>query len=233
MRVKAVVFDAFPIVDPRPVAALAEELFPGHGAEFSDLWRDRQFEYCWLRTVGKNYQDFWQVTEEALVFAAQNLQLDLTAEKRNRLMDSYLVLKPWPDVVAVLDSLKNAGIRLGFLSNFTAKMLDACIKASGLDGRFEHVLSTDALKTYKPDPRAYAIGVEAFGLKREEIVFVAFAGWDAAGSKWFGYPTYWANRRRQSAAEMGVAPNRTANDLSGLMSFVQSSYSDFHLTGTP
>jgi len=76
MRVKAVVFDAFPIVDPRPVAALAEELFPGHGAEFSDLWRDRQFEYCWLRTVGKNYRDFWQVTEEALVFAAQNLQLE-------------------------------------------------------------------------------------------------------------------------------------------------------------
>jgi 2-haloacid dehalogenase len=84
------------------------------------------------------------------------------------------------------------------------------------------VLSTDTLKTYKPDPRAYAMGVEAFGLKRGEIIFVAFAGWDAAGSKWFGYPTYWANRRRQSAAEMGVAPNQTANDLSGLMTFVQS-----------
>jgi len=220
--VKAVLFDAFPIFDPRPIAALAEELFPGDGAEFSDLWRDRQFEYCWLRTVGNTYRDFWQVTEEALVFAAQNLQLDLATEKRSRLMDSYLALKPWPDVVPVLDSLKNAGIRLGFLSNFTAKMLDACIKASGLDGRFEHVLSTDALKTYKPDPRAYAMGGEVFGLKREEIVFVAFAGWDATGAKWFGYPTYWANRRRQSAAEMGVAPDRNANDLSGLMSFVQS-----------
>jgi 2-haloacid dehalogenase len=220
--VKAVIFDAFPIFDPRPVAALAEELFPGHGAELSDLWRDRQFEYCWQRVVGKNYQDFWHVTEESLVFAVQNLQLDLAGEKRTRLMDSFLALKPWPDVVAMLDSLKNAGIRLGFLSNFTAKMLDACIKASGLEGRFEHVLSTDTLKTYKPDPRAYAMGVDAFSLKREEIVFVAFAGWDATGSKWFGYPTYWANRRRQSAAEMGVTPDRTANDLSGLMTFVQS-----------
>jgi 2-haloacid dehalogenase len=100
-------------------------------------------------------------------------------------------------------------------------MLDACIKSSGLEGQFQHVLSTDSVKTYKPDARAYQIGIDALHLKREEVVFVAFAGWDAAGAKWFGYPTFWANRRHQPAAEMGVRPDVTADDLTGLMNFVR------------
>jgi 2-haloacid dehalogenase len=220
-KAEAVLFDAFPIFDPSPVFTLAEELFPGKGAELSDLWRNRQFEYTWLRALSRHYQNFWQVTEESLVFAAGTLKLDLTAERRERLMNAYLALKPWPDVPPALKSLARAGLRLGLLSNLTANMLDACIKSSGLEGQFQHVLSTDSVKTYKPDARAYQMGIDALRLKREEIVFVAFAGWDAAGAKWFGYPTFWANRRHQPAAEMGVRPDATADDLTGLMNFVR------------
>lgn len=220
-KIKAIAFDAFPIFDPRPVFALAEQLFPGKGAELSNAWRTRQFEYQWLRALSGRYADFWQTTEDALMFSAEMLKLDLTPEKRNQLMNAYLALKAWPDAAPALQTLKEAGIRLAFLSNATAKILDAGIKNAGLDGIFEHVLSTDKIKTYKPDPRAYQMAVDAFDLKREEILFVAFAGWDAAGAKSFGYPTFWVNRLNLPVEKLGVVPDATGQNLSDLVNFVK------------
>ncbi|MFI5345744.1 MAG: haloacid dehalogenase type II [Elusimicrobiota bacterium] len=219
-KIKAVAFDAFPVFDPRPVFDLAEKLFPGKGAALCDDWRARQFEYTWLRSMSGTYADFWQVTEDALVFAAKKQKLQLSADERKQLMDAYLDLKPWPDAPAILRSLKGAGIRLVFLSNFTSKMLEADIKSSGLEGIFEQAISTDRLKTYKPDPRAYQMAVDALGLKRDEIVFVAFAGWDAAGAKAFGYKTFWVNRLNLPLEELGVAPDAASPNLSGLEKLV-------------
>jgi 2-haloacid dehalogenase len=219
---KAIAFDAFPIFDPRPVFGLAETLFPGKGAELGNAWRTRQFEYQWLRALSGHYVDFWQTTEEGLVFAAQLLQLELTLEKRAQLMQAYLGLKTWPDVPSALSALKEAGIRFAFLSNMTAKMLEAGIKNAGLDGVFEYVLSTDQIRAYKPDPRAYQMAIDAFRLKREEILFAAFAGWDAAGAKWFGYPTFWVNRLNLPGEELGVAPDAMGRDLTDLVSFVKA-----------
>lgn len=219
-KYRAVAFDAFPIFDPRPVFALAEGLFPGRGAELSSAWRARQFEYQWLRALGHQYTDFLQTTEDALVFAAKQLQLELTPDARSRLVQAYMKLKAWPDVRQTLSSLKAAGLRLAFVSNMTAAMLHASIKNAELDGFFEHVLSTDARKTYKPDPLAYEMGVDAFKLKREEVVFVSFAGWDASGAKWFGYPTVWVNRLNAPAEELGVVPDAVGRDLSVLTKFV-------------
>jgi 2-haloacid dehalogenase len=138
-RFKAVAFDAFPIFDPRPVFALAETLFPGRGAELSNAWRTRQFEYQWLRTLSGRYADFSKTTQDALVFAAKSLQLELSGDKRDQLMQAYLELKTWPDVPAALRSLKAAGLRLVFASNMTRNLLDAGIRNNGLDGMFEHV----------------------------------------------------------------------------------------------
>ncbi len=221
-KIKAIAFDAFPVFDPRPVFALAEQLFPGRGAELSNQWRIRQFEYQWLRALTGRYADFWQASEEALVFAARLLKLDLAPEKRQQLMNAYLGLKTWPDVAPALQTLKSAGIRLAFLSNATPKILDAGIKNSGLEGVFEHVLSTDRIKTYKPDPRAYQMAIDAFRLKREEILFVAFAGWDAAGAKSFGYPTFWVNRLNLPAEELGVVPDGVGKNLTDLVGFVKA-----------
>jgi 2-haloacid dehalogenase len=219
-RTKALLIDAFPIFDPRPVFALAEEIFPGKGSELGGAWRTRQFEYTWLRAVAHQYEDFWKVTEDALVFAARSLKLDLDRTRRERLMDAYLKLRAYPDVVPALKSLKGAGIRLGFLSNLTPKMLDSAIAGSGLGDLFEHVLSTDKLKTYKPDPRAYQMGTDAFGLERDEIAFAAFGGWDATGAKWFGYRTIWVNRLNQPGEELGVAPDATCENLTELAKLV-------------
>jgi 2-haloacid dehalogenase len=221
-KIRAVAFDAFPVFDPRPVFALAEVLFPGRGSELSNAWRSRQFEYQWLRALAGRYVDFWQATEESLIFAAKAIKVDLNPGNRRRLMAAYLELKAWPDVAATLATLKNSGIRLAFLSNATSEILNAGLKNSGLQGTFDHVLSTDRLRTYKPDPRAYQMAVDAFGMRREEIGFVAFAGWDAAGAKWFGYPTYWANRLGSPAEELGVSPDAEGPTLAGLLPFVKS-----------
>jgi 2-haloacid dehalogenase len=219
-KIKAIAFDGFPIIDPRPVFAKAEEIFPGRGAELSNAWRTRQFEYTWLRTLGGHYADFWQVTEESLVFATKALRIDLSAGQRDQLMQTWLALKAWPDVVPALKQLKAAGIRMAFLSNLTDAMLDAVVKNSGLEGFFEPHLSTDRVRAFKPDPRAYQMGLDAFKLKKQEIAFVAFAGWDAAGAKWFGYPTFWVNRLNTPVEELGVTPDGIGSGLGDLVKFV-------------
>jgi 2-haloacid dehalogenase len=205
-KFKAIAFDGFPIIDPRPVFARAEEIFPGKGAELSNAWRIRQFEYTWLRTIGGRY--------------ARMLKIDLSAGQRDQLMQTYLKLKAWPDVAPALAQLKAAGIRMAFLSNLTDPMLDAAIGNSGLEGLFEGHLSTDKVGAFKPDPRAYRMGVDAFNLRKEEIAFAAFAGWDAAGAKWFGYPTFWVNRLNLPVEELGVAPDGIGSGLDDFVKFV-------------
>jgi 2-haloacid dehalogenase len=219
-KIRAIAFDGFPIIDPRPVFAKAEEMFPGKGGELSNAWRTRQFEYTWLRTMSRSYVDFWHVTEQALVFAARLAKLELSGAQRDELMASYLGLKAWPDAAPALEKLKNAGIRMAFLSNFTAEMLDAAVRNSGLQGIFEAHLSTDRVKAFKPEPRAYQMGVDAFGMAKEEIVFAAFAGWDAAGAKSFGYPTFWVNRANAPLEELGVVPDGTGAGLQDLVAFI-------------
>jgi 2-haloacid dehalogenase len=204
---KAVAFDAFPVFDPRPVFALAENLFPGKGRELNDLWHGRQFEYTWLRTLSARYTDFKTVTTDALNFAAKSLKLELDNAKREELVQAYFNLKAWPDVRPALEKLRAADIRLGFLSNFTREMLQANIRSSGLDGLFELILSTDQVKAFKPDPRAYQLGINAFKLRREQIVFAAFAGWDAYGAKAFGYPTFWVNRQNAVVERLDASPD--------------------------
>lgn len=221
-RIRAIAFDAFAVFDPRPIQALARATFPERGDELIKVWRARQFEYQWLRALGGRYADFRQTTEDALDFAARTLGIDLPRARRDRLMGSYLELRAWPDVEPVLKELKREGLRLAFLSNATPEILNAGIANSGLRWAFDQVLSTDRIRTYKPDPRAYQMGVDAFGLAREEIAFVAFAGWDAAGARWFGYPTYWANRTMSAEEGLGAAPDGTGRDLTGLAAFLRA-----------
>lgn len=220
MATKAVFFDGFTVLDPRPVFALVEELFPGKGAAVTATWRVRQFEYNWLRLIMHSYADFWQCTEDALKYAAAEQKVDLTPEKRDRLMNAFLQLKAWSDATAVLKALKQRGLKLAFLSNLTPRMLETNVQSAGFPGLFDELLSTDALKTYKPDPRAYQMGMDAFKLSnKREAVFVAFGGWDAAGAKAFGYPTYWNNRFSLPVEELGVHPDAIATDLIELPKF--------------
>lgn len=215
--VKAVAFDAFAVLDPRPIFALAENLFPGKGADLATAWRTRQFEYTWLRTITRQYVDFWRVTEDALVFAAKLLKLDVPSIHHSRLMDAYWEIRSWPEAAAALRTLKDAGIHLTFVSNMTEAMLETGIRNSRLERVFDHVLSTDRVSASKPDARAYQMAIDAFGLKREEIMFAAFAGWDAAGAQGFRYPTFWVNRQNQPAEELGLTADYSGTTLDDLV----------------
>ncbi|CAN0454816.1 unnamed protein product [Scytosiphon promiscuus] len=218
--IEAIAFDGFPILDPRPVVALASELYGPNGKAFFMLFRSRLFQYQWLRALGGQYQDFYTLINDAHLFAVSQMGLQTSDEKIDKFQSAFLQLRAWPDVKKTLQSLKARGIKLAFLSNMTTNMLNAGIENSGLDGLFDFVLSTDEIKTYKPDPIAYQLGVDAFNLPKQKIAFAAFASWDASGAKWFGYPTIWINRLNAKPERLGTKPDATSKDLAGLIKFV-------------
>lgn len=219
-RFKVIVFDAFPIFDPRPIANIAEEIFPGKGAELMNAWRTRQFEYQWLRALSDQYVDFVQATDEGLEFAARSLRLDLTDGRKDRLMSAYMNLSVWPDAAHSVKALREAGFRLVFLSNMTEEMLENGLKKANLRNEFEAIYSTNSIRSYKPASKAYQIAIDKLNISREEILFVAFAGWDVAGAKWFGYPTFWVNRLRSPMEELGVSPDAEGENLQALVDYV-------------
>lgn len=218
-RFKAVAFDAFTVFDPRPIVKTANTLFPEKGKALVNAWRARQFDYQWLSVLGEHYMDFWQATEAALESAARAENIALTSTQHEELMHHYVTLGAWPDAPTALEKLKNTGLRLVLLSNMTPAMLETNIQHANLQGVFQHAISTDRIHTYKPDPKAYALGPKTLGLKREEIVFAAFAGWDAVGAKWYGYPTFWVNRLGASEEGSGPAADASGRGLEELANF--------------
>lgn len=220
--IKAILFDAFPLFDPRIVGALAEGLYSEKAATLVQAWRTRQFEYQWLRVLGERYVDFLKIADDSLMFAARQSGLTLTSEGRAQLMDAYRNLEVWPDVQDVLPKLRALGISLGILSNMTSGALESGLARANLSSLFSHVLSTDRIKSYKPSRAAYQLGLQSLGLERDEILFVAYAGWDVAGAVWFGYPTYWLNRLGSVPEELDASPLGTGADLRSLLSFLEA-----------
>jgi len=219
-RFKAVAFDYFVLFDASSVTPEVEKVFPGKGVEFTKMWRSKMFEYGFLRSITNRQDDFFKVTGDALVYTAKAMQLELTPATKQQLMNAYLHLKPWPDTVASLRKLKASGVRIITIANFSPEMLKANADAAGITDLFDELLSTETNGSYKPEPRAYALGMQHLNLKKEEIVFAAFGGWDAYGARNFGYPTYWVNRFKLPTEELGIQADQTSNDLQGLLEFV-------------
>lgn len=219
-RFKAVAFDYFVLFNPDSIVSVAEAIFPGKGRELTDVWRTRQFEYSWLRSITGRYVEFFTVTEDALVYATRTMNLEMTGEQKQRLLDAYLHLSPWPDAADGLRRLRESGVRVITIANFSPVMLRSNADNAGMIGLFDALVSTDANHTYKPDPRAYQLGTDRLHLSKRDIVFAAFGGWDAAGAKAFGYPTVWVNRFNQPLEQLGIRPDRTVVTLNGLLDFV-------------
>lgn len=221
IQIKAIAFDAYgTLFDVYSVGALAEELFPGNGAQLADIWRVAQIDYTRIRTLCGQYRDFWAITGDALDFAAAKLQLALDAAKRQRLMDQYAALSAFPENLGVLQDLKAQGLRLAILSNGSPAMLDSAVHAAGMDGLFEHILSVDKVKKFKTAPEAYQTAPDAFGCPAEEIVFVSSNGWDVCGATWFGYRTFWVNRAGNVLDRLGVRPHGEGRSLTDLPGFL-------------
>lgn len=220
--IRGICFDLFTLFDPRSVVAVAETVAPGRGSELCESWRSRQFQYGWLHALAGHYVDFRVVTREALVFAAREKQLALSDESLDRLVSAYSELAPWPDSAAQLRAWKSAGFELAPLANFAPSMLEPLIAQSGFSDVFDTLISTDAARAFKPDPRAYALGVSRLGLPREQLAFSAFGGWDAAGAKWFGYHSFWVNRLGVPEEELGVTPDGSGPSLVELARFIDA-----------
>jgi 2-haloacid dehalogenase len=219
-RFKAVAFDYFVIFDPNSVVPTVEKVFPGKGLEFTKAWRSKQFEYGYLRSITNRHEDFFKVTGDALDYTAAAMKLSLKPEDRERLLNAYLTLKPWPDTVDALRKLKAAGVRIITIANFSEKMLRANADNAGITDLFDELLSTEVNHTYKPDPRAYELGLKHLHLKKNEVLFAAFGGWDAYGARNFGYTTYWINRFDLPTERLEIEADRTSNDLDALLEFV-------------
>jgi len=240
---KAVIFDAYgTLFDVHSVVAAAEQMFPGQGEALSQLWRLKQIEYTQLRTLsdpaGARYSPFWDITLDALRYAARRLNLSLTGAGEKRLMDEYACLSAFPDVLPMLRRLREPrenGTRTGLaiLSNGNPQMLDIAVKSAGMSGLFDHVLSVDAVRAYKPAAAAYALGTAAFDGAPRDIVFVSSNGWDAAGAGWFGYTTFWINRQRLPAEELGIAPHGTGGGMAELAAFIETAAHERHSRPRP
>ena len=230
---KAVLFDAYgTLFDVHSVVAAAAQLFPGRGEALSQLWRLKQIEYSQLRTLadpsGGRYKPFWQITLDALRYAARRLDLALDGAGEKRLMDEYACLSAYPDVAPALQALRLLGrasaagtLGLGILSNGNPQMLDIAVKSAQIATHFDQVLSVDAVRAYKPAPAAYALGTEAFGATARDIVFVSSNGWDVAGATWFGYTTFWINRLGAPLEALDVEPHGTGNGMAELVTFLK------------
>jgi 2-haloacid dehalogenase len=222
----AVAFDYFVLFNPDSIVNTVERLYPGRGREFTTTWRTRQFEYSWLRSITGRYADFSTITEDSLTYTANAMHVQMSTMQKRALLDGYLHLTPWPDTADALRRLRAANVRVITLANFTPAMLRSNADHAGLTPLFDAFVSTDANHTFKPDPRAYRLGLDRLAVAKQDIVFAAFGGWDAAGAKAFGYPTVWVNRFDQPAEELGVRPDRTVRDLKGLLDFVAGSLPD-------
>jgi len=189
-------------------------------AQLSALWRTKQLEYTWLRSLMGHYVDFWQVTGDALDFALDSCEIDSAASVRNDLMQAYLSLKTFAEVTATLTLLKKANIPTAILTNGSPAMIDAAVTSAGLDALIDHRLSVDELKIFKPDPRVYQLAVDALGIPADQIAFQSSNAWDASGAATFGFQVAWINRYGQAAERLPGRPVAEFSDLSGLAGLI-------------
>ena len=217
--IQACVFDAYGTLFDFASAASRADVPGDRRAALTTLWRDKQLQYAWLRTLENRYADFWQVTGDALDFALESLDLE-SPHLRERLMDLYLGLEPFPEVPAVLATLRKAGFRTAILSNGSPMMLDALVKRAGLEAMFDAVLSVDAVRAFKTHPDVYQYTLDSLGLTAPQIAFQSSNAWDAWGASDFGMRVVWCNRYGQRRERLPGAPDfeiRTLAELPALL----------------
>jgi len=212
MNPKAVVFDAYGTLFDVHSVVQGIGLNPGADAQaLSALWRQKQLEYTWLRSLMGRYQDFWEITHAALLASVRQLKIEASSAQLGSLMQAYLVPSAFSDVRAAMEHLK--GVPLAILSNGSPKMLESAVRHNGLESCFAAIISVDRVKTYKPSPLVYALGPEILRMPAEEILFVSSNSWDAAGAKAGGYRVCWCNRSAAEMEQLGFAPDITVSRL--------------------
>ena len=221
MPIQAIVFDAYgTLFDVYSIRELAEKFYPNSGQALAELWREKQIEYTHLRTLSNMYLPFWEITQDALIFACKKLNLILCIDAQNALMGQYARLQPFPENVEVLQQLRDSGFKLAILSNGNLQMLQSAVDAAGMQDMFAHLLSVDVVKKFKTAPEAYQMAPDIFALPAKNILFVSSNCWDVCCATWFGYTTFWVNRTGAPLEELGVTPHGEGRTLLDLLNFV-------------
>ena len=222
-NIKAFAFDAYgTLFDVFSVTALCDQLFPGKGNTLAQLWRVKQLQYSMMRSLMGRHKDFWQLTEDGLAYASESLKLELTADKRQRLMEAYLGLAAFPDVKPGLEALKRQGLALAILSNGEPKMLEAAARSAGIDGLLDRIISVEDVKIFKPSPRTYNLGAEHMNIRSSELGFVSSNSWDVAGAASAGLLTFWIQRSAAEPPEkLGFAADHVVKALTDLTPLVR------------
>ena len=217
-NVKAIAFDAYgTLFDVFSVTALCERLFPGNGDALARLWRAKQLQYSLLRSLMGRHRDFWQLTEDGLVYAAKSLGLDLCLGRQKQLMEAYLSLAAFPDVKPGLQALRKQGFRLAILSNGEPRMLEAAVKSAGISDFLDRIISAEEAGVFKVSPRVYALGSKRMHVRRAELGFVSSNSWDINGASSAGLTTFWIQRSAsEPPEELGFAADRDVGALTDL-----------------
>jgi len=216
-NVKACVFDAYgTLFDVHSAVGRHQDRFGDQADEISALWRRKQLEYTWLRSLMQRHADFWQVTQDALDYSLETYGISDDGLRKD-LLDAYLSLECYPEVKDTLKKIRDLGLKSAILSNGAPNMLDAGVKSSGLSDLLDDWYSVERIGIFKPDPRVYQIAVDELGIAKEEIVFLSSNSWDAVGAASFGLRVAWVNRFDQRKERLPHGADVELKDLSGLI----------------
>ena len=214
--IDALVFDAYgTLFDVQSVSAQCDSLWPGQGAAVSRIWRSKQLEYSWLRTLMKRYVDFETLTGDALRWTCESLGVSCATRDVEQLLAAYRNLAVFPDVATAFRNLGNR--KRMILSNGSPAMLKAVVHNTGLEDLFDVVVSVDVLGVYKPDPKVYQLAVDTLHIEASHIGFVSANSWDICGAQSFGLHTYWVNRSRVPGERLAVEPDHVLTALTELV----------------
>ena len=217
MTIKAVVFDAYgTLYDIQSVAAVTEQAFPGYGEIITQIWRIKQLEYTWLRSLMRRYEDFSVITRDSLAYTLRVLGLKHDSGAFERIMEKYLHLDLYPDATAALAAMRDR--KLAILSNGSMGMLNTLVRNSGLDRVLDATISIDSKKIFKPAPDPYSLIESTLGVPPGEVLFVSSNPWDACGAKAFGLNVAWIERVTPEAMALACVKKRRrrpAHDVQG------------------
>jgi 2-haloacid dehalogenase len=206
-NISACVFDAYgTLFDVNSAAQNARDALGERWQALAELWRAKQLQYTWLRSLGGRYADFWTVTGDALDFAMAAFGLD-DAALRARLMEMYLSLRAFPEVAGTLQQLQRSGIKLAILSNGTPTMLTAATRSAGIGALLDFILSVEEVGVFKPHPSVYGLACERLEMAAGRICFISSNGWDAYSAKAFGFRALWCNRGGQVPERIPETPD--------------------------
>lgn len=224
--IKVAIFDAYgTLLDVSSAArhlaqSGSDPRFAEQWMAISALWRNKQLEYTWLRTIAGYHADFWQVTRDGLNYALEAHGFDPDGPLQERLMQLYWELDAYPDALPALTTARAAGLKTGILSNGTQDMLAAAARSGGLSEALDVLLSIDDVGLYKPADQVYEMVLNRFGVTTEEVLFVSSNGWDIAGASGFGFRTLWVNRHGLPVDRLFAEPRRISASLEQFEGFI-------------